>query len=407
MAKPNVLEINEDYYVEIIDSGSASFPYSLTNDEVIEADDYVMLMVESDQEVPPRLPISAKITRISSAISVGTQKVCSISVEGVSAASMGGRLAKTLKGHHFELLAAFARSSTHKLPGSKGRLRENAVAKFLQAWIPRRFICPSNVFLTHETGDGFPNEIDLVVYDAMDGPLWPLDGEEENCVLAYRHVKAILEVKSTLDNDTLADAVKAMQAVTQYMSEVERDLPKGEQISRPITILFAYQVDEVFFQREFCQHLQEGPTPFDLIIVLGKAAYFSNERVDMAIAFARKITTEEAERDLEALKDTERHYVKQNGPQYLKVSSSSDDILMALAYTLASKCAGARLTAGLLSALSVKGNVTPVDAEESSPQKDSGSTTVHTASPPGNTDDSIDLFNELWGWCNLDSKDQT
>lgn len=56
------------------------------------------------------------------------------------------RLYRTLSGHHHELLAVLVRTGAHKLPGEKGRLREDAVARFIAAWVPKRFDVLPTVF---------------------------------------------------------------------------------------------------------------------------------------------------------------------------------------------------------------------------------------------------------------------
>jgi hypothetical protein len=71
------------------------------------------------------------------------------------------RLHRTLTGHYYELLAVFARTVAHKLPGEKGKLREDAVARFIATWVPKRFDVLTNVFAVTRTGVEAPAELDL------------------------------------------------------------------------------------------------------------------------------------------------------------------------------------------------------------------------------------------------------
>lgn len=356
------IKIDEHHWIELETNGSVSFPHVLDGKIILKRGDRISLLPRVAPDAPQDRLLTASITHMSSPTTVGSYQVCALSVERVSAASLGGRLAKTLMGHHYELLAAFARSAAHKLPGSMGRLRENALAKFLQVWIPRRLTCPSNVFATHEGVGNFELEIDLAVYDSTEGPMWPLDCEEENLFLAYRHTKAVIEVKSTLDADTMAQAVKSMRAFDDYMEQVENsDFEKDKPgLTRPSKILFAYRVDADYFGCDFQELLVYGPDPFDLIVILGTGAYFADRVRAMAIAFGRKLTKDEARGDVDAI-NREMGYEFCGAPsRYRRETFSPDDTLMALIYALTDRCAGSELTGALLSALAVKGAVNPL-----------------------------------------------
>lgn len=255
------------------------------------------------------------------------------------------RLGRTLKGHRHELLAAFERSAAHKLPGSKGRLRENALGKFLQTWIPKRYTPLTNVFVTHPLKGEFPLEIDLVLHDAHEGSYWPLDGESENGVVALEHVKAAFEVKSTLGKAEFEAALKTTKHFHEYAENAG--------IACPRTVLFAYHITEEFHP-EFLQWCLEASTsPFDAIVILNSGAYFWQTLEFLRIGFGAGLTPDLVANDgpsqdraiLECMSNPKY-------PDNMKmVGEGPEDALMALAVLASAECAGNRNTLALYSCL--------------------------------------------------------
>ena len=137
-----------------------------------------------------------------------------------------------------ELVAAFERSAAHKLSGSKGHIRYNAVARFLQVWMPTRYTALTNVFASDIEAGPFKNQLDLVLHDSDEGSQWPLDGENENWIILRMHVKIFIKIKSTLDKNTWRETECAMDAVKGYST-----VDSG---SHPHKVLFAYQLDSEF-----------------------------------------------------------------------------------------------------------------------------------------------------------------
>ena len=277
-----------------------------------------------------------------------------VSVVNIPPEEIGSRLFKTLHGHYLQLQAAFVRSGAHKLPGSKGRLRELAVSDFLASWMPKRYSALTNTFLSHESAGLLNNEIDLVLYDSHDGPQWSLDAENSNWVIAWKHVKAVIEIKSTLDSSEWEKASRSMQDVKGFADQASEACPPR--------ILFAYQIDEVF--NEDLQSKLQSTQPFDLIVILQGAAIASTDDINLISAFELGLSPEQAQNDVRAANASVNQFISFSSDRYRTIAAKSVDALMALVFWCTNACAGSDMTQSLLSALGKEGEIQPLFPKE-------------------------------------------
>ncbi|WP_158528428.1 DUF6602 domain-containing protein [Sinorhizobium meliloti] len=200
------------------------------------------------------------------------------------------RLFRTFEGHHYQLLADFHRSATHKLPGSKGMLREDAVAKFLSTWIPKRYQVLSNVFVS-KFGQKFDRELDVVILDTFEGISWPLDVAGVNSVVTWDHVQLVGEVKSNLTQKGLDDAIKLMETLPHH----------GDEERWPFRVLFAFKVDRKLFDTLEESFATEGSEkyPFDAFVFLDRGVYVSEKYEIFRKGFAKGLSPEMADKDVE------------------------------------------------------------------------------------------------------------
>lgn len=311
--------------------------------------------------------IRARLGWVSGPGEAGLQAgICSFDLLDVEAAPQGvapsSRLGRTLHGHHMELLAAFERSAAHKLPGSKGRLRENAVAKFLMGWMPKRYSALTNVFASDPEAGAFENEIDLVLHDSHEGPEWALDGEDENWVVSWEHVKVVFEVKSTLDASTWRAAEQSMNAIEGYAR-----LRRG---ALPLRVLLAFRLDRDFEDDPggFRSSIELAIThPFDLIVVLGHGAYYAPNVEEIALAFLNGITAEQASSDLRVANARLKTFVASSHQKYwpyCALATGTETTLMAFIFACSERCAGSGTTLALLHALGAAGQYIPLFEQE-------------------------------------------
>lgn len=184
------------------------------------------------------------------------------------------RLSKTMLGHYHELMAAYYRSAAHKLPGGKGMLREDAVARFVATFLPKRYRPHTNVFASVASGLQHDLELDLVVLDEFEGAAWPVDADSINAVVTWEQVRLVMEVKSTLGKEELEKACTAMNALAAFAEKTDTELPTR--------ILFAFDIaDEVRDKllegfEEFGSHTY----PFDAFVILTLGT-FCSDRFDL------------------------------------------------------------------------------------------------------------------------------
>jgi len=201
------------------------------------------------------------------------------------------RLLATFKGHFHELMAVFHRTSAHKLPGKKGALREKAVAKFLQSWIPKRFSILTNVFLVTRFGDEIPYEVDAVIHDSHTGISWPLDADAENYVATWEEVRLIVEVKSVLNEKIFKQACESMSKVIEFANK--------HNLKLPIIALFSYQGDDNFIDPllEYFIYSHSNDYPFDAFILLNKGVYFSDKLRELRVGIERGLSPSLVKKD--------------------------------------------------------------------------------------------------------------
>ncbi len=260
------------------------------------------------------------------------------------------RLQAALSGHKHELLAAFARSAAHKLPASKGRLRENAVSRFLSAWVPRRFSPVSNVFATDPVLGEFESELDLVLHDSHDGACWPLDNDQENSIVTWKDVKVVFEVKSTLDEKTWTNACSVMTRLATWAG-ADNDNPHP----LPLRVLFCFRTDDAFAHtfHEHCIYGSVGSIPFDAIVLLDQGATFGPRLEELEVGLRYGLVPSQVADDGPSQdKLLMRQLIETRIPhKFRSCGETPEEGLMALAALASLACSGEEITKSLLSAL--------------------------------------------------------
>lgn len=212
-------------------------------------------------------------------------------------------LHKLLEGASQQLRADF--EATRLIPhrGVKGEEREEAVKRFLNEHMPRRFKAVSGFIL--DQNEQVSGHEDVIIYDHQYAPTYRYS--ERSAIVPNDAVAAVVEVKSRLNGDALANAmqkahevkalVKSKQGVTMTMddrgclqetSEVEAD---GLILTK--VFLFAYESDLSIqgVADAWHKHYLDVPLTMNLdeIIILDRGVivhYFNDPRLHPPTALA-------------------------------------------------------------------------------------------------------------------------
>jgi hypothetical protein len=140
----------------------------------------------------------------------------------------------------FERAARKLRASFEELAniphrGEKGGQAEDIVRRFLNDHLPRRFAAAGGFILDQR--DQLSKQTDVIVYDAFNCPVYRAD--EEAGIFPNDNVAAVIEVKSRLDADRLAEAVENI-AAAKRLSKL-RGKEDGAEQWATLGCLFAFE----------------------------------------------------------------------------------------------------------------------------------------------------------------------
>lgn len=140
----------------------------------------------------------------------------------------------------FERAARKLRASFEELAnvphrGEKGGQAEQIVRRFLNDHLPRRFAASGGFIL--DPRDQLSKQTDVIIYDAFNCPVYRAD--EEAGIFPNDNVAAVIEVKSKLDADRLAEAVENIAAAKRLAKAHTKE--RGFEQSATLGCLFAFE----------------------------------------------------------------------------------------------------------------------------------------------------------------------
>lgn len=106
------------------------------------------------------------------------------------------------------------------LPPNRGRPRENALRTFLRDRLPKRYGVGEGYVINWQGVQS--KQLDVVIYDANSCPKFAVDNDEENTLYPIEGVYAAIEVKSTLNKETLTESWDNAQQFKKVVSGDER-----------------------------------------------------------------------------------------------------------------------------------------------------------------------------------------
>lgn len=136
------------------------------------------------------------------------------------------------------LLAEFDLSAASSRPDHKGAPREAKIRDFLRRVLPPQWgVAKAHIVYG---GNLTSLEFDVVLYDFLRTPRWPCEGgDDPRLLIPLETVLGIIEVKSTLDKETLVAAHKKIAEFDEILHA-----RVGDSTYRPFRYVFAYRQDE-------------------------------------------------------------------------------------------------------------------------------------------------------------------
>ena len=116
-----------------------------------------------------------------------------------------------------ELLAAFQRSRNQARPDEVGTPREWQVRQFMKDWLPDRYGVSHGYIISRAKQAS--KQIDCIIYDAATCPKYFQNKEENRRLVPIGHTYGAVEVKSTLGNRELDDAIAKVNSAADLSSE--------------------------------------------------------------------------------------------------------------------------------------------------------------------------------------------
>ncbi len=275
---------------------------------------------------------------------------------------MTKRLITTFDAYARLMSARFAFSESHKLPGSKGKLREDAVAEFIKAFTPADHTVATNVFATMAEGDEYPRELDLVIHNSTLGGLWRLDTFGENSICNLEGISAVMEIKSVLNEEELLNAEEKSRELRKFCEE--------RSLTAPPFILFFYGVapgkrkgnwmgEDTIHEKALCSSF-----PFDMVMCPDFLCYVPHEYDLFAFGFERGLSSSDASGDGSVWDRiiSQRDAASRYSQKFTSLGSTAGERLLAFAAFVSHLSGNEKYTAALLSsALKPRRNLIHLD----------------------------------------------
>ncbi|HHV68028.1 MAG TPA: hypothetical protein GXX48_10360 [Ochrobactrum intermedium] len=153
----------------------------------------------------------------------------------------------------FEL--AFARGALHRRPDNTGRPREGQIRKFLGEMLPGKYGVSRGYIVYTRWNNGriiadVTSEFDVIIFRKDNSPNLCLDEESGTRLIPYDDVYGVVEAKSVLTEQTLADALSKLEEIpaVSHLSTMAR--AKWRQGDRrphgPFRMVVAYRGSKLY-----------------------------------------------------------------------------------------------------------------------------------------------------------------
>lgn len=160
--------------------------------------------------------------------------------------------------------------------GVKGSAREDLLKSYLRDLLPNKYSISSGIIIDHNQNQS--KQQDFIIHDAFNCPSF--FKTDSNTILPVESVYATIEVKSTLNHDTLKQSVENVGSVRKLTKLPNRNIISNEYNEQyPLGFVFAYSSDyslEQIQKRLFELNKEvEGRHQISIICILDKGLIFN------------------------------------------------------------------------------------------------------------------------------------
>ncbi|HKV77604.1 MAG TPA: DUF6602 domain-containing protein [Candidatus Sulfotelmatobacter sp.] len=133
---------------------------------------------------------------------------------------------------------------TNPHSATKGSEAEKVLREFLNKHLPQRFRAATGILI--DINNALSKQTDIIIYDALSSPVYRFS--EEAMILPVDTVASVIEVKSRLTSDELADAYKKIASVKALKKRPSSEMDRGAtgselKMSSTLGVIFAFTSD--------------------------------------------------------------------------------------------------------------------------------------------------------------------
>jgi hypothetical protein len=138
---------------------------------------------------------------------------------------------------------AHQRASSHMVKVFHGRVAEAAVREWLCEFLPQRYGVTAGYIVSQGVSDKVPlRHFDVIIYDRLESPVLWVDSNPDSSAqgasraILVEHVRAVLEIKSSFDPSTVAEAMAHLQELAPLLAGIDST---GDRYKRYLPPTFA------------------------------------------------------------------------------------------------------------------------------------------------------------------------
>jgi hypothetical protein len=123
---------------------------------------------------------------------------------------------------------ARSRAASHKVQVFHGRVAEAAVREWLAEFLPQRYGVTPGYIVSQGLPETVPlRHFDVIIYDKLESPVICVDSNPDSSargtsrVILAEHVRAVIEVKSSFEPSTVAEAMAHLQDLRPLLAGID------------------------------------------------------------------------------------------------------------------------------------------------------------------------------------------